>query len=194
MRRLLALALIVALPGTAYGQDAISGKASPYAGEVRMIKSLSKDDITELRRGGGWGLAKAAELNGVPGPKHLLELKDNIPLSASQVLAIRAIFASMRAEAIAEGERLIAFEQELDYQFREGTITENNLRRLLANIAESHRNLRYIHLSTHLTTPSLLTDAQITRYNALRGYGNSPCSQVPAGDNAETWRKHNNCD
>ena len=48
----------------------------PYAGlEARAIKSLSAADVQELRRGGGWGLALPAELNGVPGPAHLLELK-----------------------------------------------------------------------------------------------------------------------
>jgi hypothetical protein len=54
---------------------------TPYAGmQSRAIKSLSDNDINELRRGGGWGLALAAELNGMPGPAHLLELKDKIPL------------------------------------------------------------------------------------------------------------------
>ena len=62
---------------------------SPYAGEEsRAVKSLSAEDIAELRRGGGWGLARAAELNGMPGPIHLLELKDDIPLTREQVSAI----------------------------------------------------------------------------------------------------------
>lgn len=41
---------------------------SPYAGmEGREIKALSETDIEELRLGGGWGMALAAELNGAPG-------------------------------------------------------------------------------------------------------------------------------
>ena len=49
---------------------------SKYMGqEKREIKSLSNEDIKELRTGAGWGLAKAAELNGLPGPKHVLEMK-----------------------------------------------------------------------------------------------------------------------
>ncbi len=53
-----------------------------YSGqEKRIIKSLSPDDMAELRREGGWGLAKAAELNGVPGPVHLLEMKEAIIFS-----------------------------------------------------------------------------------------------------------------
>ena len=106
---------------------------SPYAGhESRAIKSLSQDDIAELRRGGGWGLAKVAELNGMPGPAHLLELKNEIPLSADQVPAITAIFGRMRADAIAEGERLITRERALEEAFRAHTVTNENLRVMLA--------------------------------------------------------------
>ena len=41
--------------------------------------------------GKGWGLAKAAELNGVPGPVHLMEMKEEIDLSAEQIRAIEGI-------------------------------------------------------------------------------------------------------
>ena len=52
---------------------------SKYVGEeYRKIKSLSPDDVEELKKGGGWGLAKAAELNGLPGPAHILEMEDKI--------------------------------------------------------------------------------------------------------------------
>ncbi|NBS95027.1 MAG: hypothetical protein EBT08_02540 [Betaproteobacteria bacterium] len=53
--------------------------------QSRAIKSLSDSDIQELRWDGGWGLALPAELNGMPGPVHLLELKDQIPLATDQV-------------------------------------------------------------------------------------------------------------
>ncbi|MBL4876875.1 MAG: hypothetical protein JKY10_10340, partial [Cohaesibacteraceae bacterium] len=63
-------------PGSQHG--------SHYAGEEnRAIKSLSNADIAELKRGGGWGLAKAAELNGVPGPSHLLKMKNQVGLDGS---------------------------------------------------------------------------------------------------------------
>ena len=60
---------------------------SKYAGEEkREIKSLSETDIEELKNGKGWGLAKAAELNGVPGPAHLLEMKNEIDLTDKRPL------------------------------------------------------------------------------------------------------------
>ncbi len=145
---------------------------SPYAGEEsREVKSLSAEDVAELRRGGGWGLAKAAELNGMPGPIHLLELKDDIPLTRVQVTVITAVYERMREAAIAEGEHFIAAERALEDAFRAGAVTEESLRALLAEVARSRARLRFIHLSAHLETPALLTHEQIARYDALRGYG-----------------------
>lgn len=170
------------------------GHASKYAGqETRDIKSLSDDDIAELKRGGGWGLARAAELNGVPGPAHLLELKDKIPLDPEQIARIRALYEDMKTKAIAEGERLIALEHELENRFRSGGMTRQHLSESLSVIGESRTRLRYIHLSTHLQTPAILTTEQIATYNSLRGYKTTACAQIPAGHDPEMWRRHNNC-
>ncbi len=47
---------------------------SPYAGmQTRPIKALSDQQITDLKAGRGMGLALHAELNGYPGPAHVLE-------------------------------------------------------------------------------------------------------------------------
>lgn len=194
MRRVVALAMLAAFPGSALGQQGGHGQASPYAGEeTRAIKSLSADDIAELRRGGGWGLARAAELNGVPGPAHLLEIKDEIPLSDDQVASIGEIFATMQAAAIAQGERLIASEQALDDAFRARSVTDESLRQMLAEIEESRAALRYIHLAAHLDTLPLLTESQIARYVALRGYDADPCPKVAAGHDPAMWRQHSGC-
>ncbi len=195
-RAMLAVTLVLPLATAAVATDALS--AGPYAGEEqRAIKSLSAEDIAELRRGGGWGLAKAAELNGMPGPTHLLELQDAIPLEAAQVAALEALFEAMQADAIAVGEELIRLEAALDTQFRDATITEASLGELLAQIAETRARLRYIHLATHLATPALLSEQQISRYNELRGYAEAgdPCAgEAPAGHDPAMWRRHQGCD
>ena len=161
---------LLAVSGAASGQ-ALHGEHSPYAGEEsRAVKSLSPEDIAELRRGGGWGLAKTAELNGMPGPVHLLELSNQIPLTSEQVEAITAIYERMRAKAIAEGERFLAGEEALDEAFRARTVTEENLREMLGDIERSRARLRFIHLVAHLEAPALLTDEQIASYDHLRGY------------------------
>jgi hypothetical protein len=196
MKSILALAIGLAItfsPVVAAGQGH-SGHASPYAGlENREIKSLSEADIEELLRGAGWGLALAAELNGVPGPAHLLELRDEIPLTADQVVSIQTILAEMRAEAIAVGARLIEAEEAIEAAFRAGALDNARLRSLIDEAETARAELRFIHLSRHLTTPPLLTEEQIARYSQLRGYESNPCTNVPEGHDAEVWRRHRGC-
>ena len=180
-------------PATGGAADAPAA-TSPYAGqENRQIKSLSAEDLAELRRGGGWGLARAAELNGMPGPVHLLELKDRIPLTADQATDVSAIFRDMRATAIAKAERLISREEALETAFRNGNVTERSLQELLSEIGEARMALRYVHLAAHLKTLPLLTHGQIARYNVLRGYAGDPCANPPEGHDASMWRKHSGC-
>ncbi len=191
---LLALPMLV-LGFAAEARDTQLAQVSNYAGQGKQsIKSLSPEDIAELRRGGGWGLAKAAELNGVPGPAHLLELKDQIPLDEAQVSALVEIVEQMKAQAIQQGERLIALERELENHFQNRSITDAKLRASLDAIAEARKELRYTHLATHLKTPEILSPDQIEKYNALRGYANpNPCANIPEGHDADMWRKHNGC-
>lgn len=191
VRALAALALVV-LAAPLAAQPA----PSAYAGmEGRDIKALSPDDIAELRRGGGWGLALSAELNGAPGPAHLLELAEAIPLDPAQIAAIRDLHARMLAEAIPAGERLIALEAALEAGFRARSLDDAALTALLDEIGLARAALRAIHLRTHLRTPELLTPAQIARYAELRGYvAADPCAAVPPGHNPEMWRRHNRCD
>lgn len=183
---------LVLLPVTAPAEMA----PSPYAGmETREIKALSAADIEELRRGGGWGLALAAELNGAPGPAHLLELKDELGLTPDRVDQIEAIFAAMKAEALPAGERLIAAEAAIEAAFRKGDLTEDDLAALIDEAGEARSALRFIHLKRHLETPPLLTPEQIARYNELRGYGApDPCATVPEGHDPAMWKKHNGCE
>jgi hypothetical protein len=168
---------------------------SKYAGEEeREIKSLSATDIEELQNGKGWGLAKAAELNGVPGPVHLLEMKEEIDLSPEQIRAIEEIYVKMKQEAVPLGFELIELERELNNHFANRTITDELLSQILQKITQVHGQLRYVHLSTHLKTPDILEPDQITLYNKLRGYSSiDPCENVPKGHDPTMWKKHHNC-
>jgi hypothetical protein len=168
---------------------------SKYAGqEKRAIKSLSETDIEELESGKGWGLAKAAELNGMPGPAHLLEMKDEIALSTSQVGAIEDLYEKMKQEAIPLGLELIDLERKLNDHFANKTITFELLGAMLESIARVHKKLRYVHLSAHLKTPNILTPEQIALYNQLRGYSSDdPCENIPRGHDPQMWKKHHNC-
>ncbi|AFL52194.1 MULTISPECIES: hypothetical protein [Sinorhizobium] len=170
MKKLIPALAVLLLPISA----AAEGKhvhSSPYAGqEHRDIKSLSAKDIAELETGGGWGLAKPAELNGMPGPSHVLKMKAELHLTGEQEDRTRSIFQRMRGEAVAEGKRLVAGEQALEFAFRERSINHGGLRERLRRIEASRANLRYIHLAAHLEMLKVLSASQIDRYSELRGY------------------------
>lgn len=169
---------------------------SEYVGqEQREIKSLSDDDIAQLKAGKGWGLAKAAELNGVPGPSHILEMKSEINLSENQLKQIESIFTEMQQEAITVGERLIEKEKELNTAFAKGEIDHNKLEILTSEIGKIRGKLTFVHLQAHLKAGEILSPDQINLYNKLRGYDliKNPCEEVPEGHDPEMWKKHNNC-
>lgn len=192
------LCLVVCLGGMHASLTLANDGATPrsaYAGEQsRTIKSLSAQDIDALSNGRGWGLAKAAELNGLPGPLHLLEMRDDIALTHQQSEAIEALYQTMKAQAIPLGQQLIELERQLDRAFAERTVTHDTLRAMLQAIADTKMELRYVHLSTHLVTPDLLSEEQIAKYNTLRGYGsNDVCDKVPTGHDPAMWKRHNNC-
>jgi Spy/CpxP family protein refolding chaperone len=171
MKLPLLLALTILLPTTAVSQQVHHDHESAYAGEeARSIKSLSDDDISELSQGGGWGLAKAAELNGMPGPSHILKMERELALTADQQARVRNVFQGMQREAVAEGARYISLEEDLEARFRERDVSETELKAALTKIEESRARLRFVHLSAHLALLDVLTKPQIDTYNRLRGY------------------------
>ena len=143
----------------------------PYAGlEGRAIKALSDRDVADLRAGRGMGMALAAELNGYPGPMHVLELADSLGLSGEQRDKVQNLFAAMKSEAVPLGEKLIVQEAELDRQFAAKTVTPDSLKAATAAIGATQAALRETHLKYHLSTLEVLAPGQVERYRALRGY------------------------
>jgi hypothetical protein len=145
---------------------------TPYAGmQGRPIKALSEQQVADLGAGRGMGLALAAELNGYPGPSHLLELADKLDLSADQRARIQGLFDSMKAEAVPLGVRLIEQEADLDRQFAARAVTPDSLKASTTAVAATQGMLRETHLKYHLSTVALLSPDQMQRYAELRGYG-----------------------
>lgn len=166
----------------------------PYRGfEARDITSLSDQDIEALRNGSGWGLALPAELNGYPGPAHVLELADKLGLSDDQKHSMTLIFEAMRTDAIEKGDALIEAERNLDQGFKSGALNATSLRGLIEDAEAARADLRFVHLSRHLTTLAILDADQVTEYSALRGYLSDQCATVPEGHDATMWRRHNGC-
>jgi hypothetical protein len=151
---------------------------SPYAGmQSRPIKALSAQQIDDLKAGRGMGLALAAELNGYPGPAHVLELSETLALSPAQKERIQKLFESMKAESAPIGARLIEQEAALDRQFASRSITPDALKDATTQIGMTHAELRNTHLKYHLETAQILSPDQMKQYAELRGY----MSDAPVG-------------
>ena len=189
-----ALSLVSLVSVPVAGQSA-HDHTSKYAGlETREIKSLSADDLQQLREGQGWGLSLVAELNGVPGPRHVLDMSQELGLDQEQVARLTEVFDRMKREAIPLGEALIRLERELDVYFAAGRGDRQELEAMLDAIGEVRSSLRFVHLAAHLETPAILTPQQIAAYVRLRGYdSDGPCAAVPPGHDPRMWRQHNGC-
>jgi hypothetical protein len=164
-----ALAVVLAIPAVA--QDHKQHGHLPYAGmQQRPLKALGEQQIADLRAGKGMGLALAAELNGYPGPLHVLELGDKLNLTTGQRQRLQELYEAMKVEAIAAGEKLIEGERLLDRELATKKMTPDRLALLTTQIGEHQGRLRAVHLKYHLTTAELLSLDQMQRYAELRGY------------------------
>jgi hypothetical protein len=115
----------------------------------------------------------SAELNGNPGPLHVLELTDALELSDEQRSRTKMLVEAMKAETIPIGEAIILEESTLNSLFSEGSITRASLDAAVSRISIAQGTLRAAHLRYHLAMVQVLSPVQITRYAKLRGYAES---------------------
>ena len=149
-----------------------AGAESPYKGQQqRDIKALSQSDIEGYLGGKGMGLAKAAELNHYPGPRHVLDSAKKLELTESQIQKTQDLFNKMQSKAVKLGKQIVEKEKELDQLFAEGSINDGVLDEKLQEIGSLQAKLRYVHLSAHLEQKQILTKHQVMLYDQLRGYG-----------------------
>ena len=164
-----------------------------YAGQqTRAIKALSEQDIAGLLEGQGAGFAKAAELNGYPGPAHTLELQDRLGLRPDQVAASQNLMAAHKARARALGATLVDAERKLDALFAGQQASRESIDSTTREIGALQARLRAEHLATHLTQTALLDVHQVARYNVLRGYADAKAAESAPGHSAPapTHRQH----
>jgi Spy/CpxP family protein refolding chaperone len=117
------------------------------------------------------GLARAAELNGYPGPAHVLEAAraGKIDLYAEQREAIDRIHTAMKAKARALGREILAQEASLEAGFRTGHVVDAELARQVEEIGRKAAELRLTHLRAHVLTAAILRPEQIEEYYQFRG-------------------------
>jgi hypothetical protein len=157
---------------TSFAQS--SDAAKPYAGqEKREVTTLSAEEIQAYLSGQGMGLAKAAELNSYPGPRHVLELAAQLQLSERQRVETQQSFDAMHREAVRLGQLIVEKERALDAMFAQKQIDAGKLQSATREIGLLQGRLRAAHLSAHLEMRRILSPAQVRKYDELRGY-NAP--------------------
>ena len=139
-----------------------------------LIGQTIPPDREILEKSEGGGMAMYADMNGYPGPKHVLEMVDQLDLSDQQVNDIQAIFDEMSERARAKGKAIIAREQQLDDLFQSGKADQETVERLSREIGTMRGELRAIHLVAHLSAAQVLSPEQTEEYNALRHGSHDP--------------------
>jgi hypothetical protein len=166
---LLAATVLLAAGSAAQHQHhPAAGKAeqSAQAGHHAFLE----EERGAIERGEGFGMALAADKNGYPGPKHVLELKKELKLTAEQEAAMQKLMADMKQKALARGREVLLAEERLAQYFKEGR-SEAELREETFRVASLRAELRWVHLATHLAARKLLTAEQIAMYTKLRHGG-----------------------
>jgi hypothetical protein len=167
MKRIVMACALILITGSSFSQS-----NQPYAGlQSRSVKALSEQQVADLRAGRGMSMALPAELNGYPGPLHVIELADKLVLTPEQTGRMRRLYDEMKGEAVRLGERLIGQEEELDHQFASHTVTASTLADTTAAIGKTLSELRATHLRYHLLTVEVLSRHQLQLYAEARGYG-----------------------
>ncbi len=147
---------------------------APYAGQQkRDLKAFPPKVIKQLKNGSGhpfYGMAKPAELNSYPGPKHILKAKQRLDLTATQEEKVQQIFVQMHKRAKELGDSLLANERQIERAFATQRIDKKKLQTLINKSAQIYGTLRFTHLQAHIKAQELLNREQIEKYNSYRGY------------------------
>jgi Spy/CpxP family protein refolding chaperone len=154
--------------------------ANPYVPLAESpVRGLTPEEIEAIRTGAGMRLALPAELNGYPGPKHILELAEPLGLDEATRARVQDLYDRTNAAAREAGDELLARWEALDNAFRAGGLDEATLRMLVERVDGQNAEVRFIHLRAHLEADGLLTEHQKALYAELRGYGSADHGEHP---------------
>ena len=158
-------------PGHGPTAAAPAEPSRPYADAAkRRIKALSEEQVAGLLAGRGVSLALAAELNGYPGPMHVLEHAAALGLTPEQRARAEGLRHAMESEARVIGARIVAAEEELDAVFARGNADAGGLAALSAVLGALGGRLRETHLAAHIGMHEALSLDQRAAYARLRGH------------------------
>ena len=138
----------------------------PSTADAIATSALSAEMVAQLRNGDGMGLARPAEMNGYPGPKHLLERATELGLTTEQQKHLAALRKQVLERARALGASIVNAERALDASFKAGAMTESELDKQVRTIGALQAELRLVHLQAHVLTKPILTPEQVRKYYA----------------------------
>jgi Spy/CpxP family protein refolding chaperone len=171
MRRIIGGTTVLALAGLlggaalAWGQHGHSGS---HEEGHRAAQACATEFEQVVGGGRGFGMAFAADQNGYPGPMHVLELEDRLKLSAEQEAKMQHLMHAMFAESMPKSARLLEAEASLRRLFAEKTADDAAVRAAVDAVERARRDVRLVHLLTHLKTRHLLTEEQRRLYHEVR--------------------------
>ena len=139
-----------------------------YLFQLAAFSQTIPPDKDDLIKGAGAGVAKYADNNGYPGPKHILDMRDTLRLTQQQEQKIQVLFDEMKRNAVAKGKQIIEREERLEAMFRRGFATTVEVNSLSSEIGKLRGELRAVHLTTHIAARKILTKEQTAQYNSIR--------------------------
>jgi len=160
--------MMVALFGTA---ASVSWGQHGHGRGHQAAEVCSAEFDKVVGEGRGFGLAFAADQNGYPGPLHVLELKDQLKLTADQEAKAQGLLHAMFAESKPKSARLLDAEAKLRRLFADRAADDAVLRAAVAEVERARGAVRLVHLLTHLKTRDLLTEDQRRIYHEARWSG-----------------------
>ena len=146
------------------------GHGPQGAGQGQKAAALSCAEQFEavVREGYAFGMAFAADRNGYPGPRHILELKTELRLTADQEAKVAALMHAMLSDSRPKGARLLEAEGRLERLYADGVADEANVRAAVAEVERARSELRLAHLLIHLRARDLLTREQREAYHKIQ--------------------------
>lgn len=132
------------------------------------VRAQVPQDRDGLMAGEGMGQGLTADINGYPGPQHILDLAKDLQLTDAQRKSVQGIFDEMKTRAKELGRRIIGVEGELNEAFKSGLISEKSILDDAEQIGKLRGRLRAVHLAAHLKAKGILTAAQLETYRKLR--------------------------
>ena len=146
------------------------GHGPQGAGQGQKAAALSCAEQFEavVREGYAFGMAFAADRNGYPGPRHILELKTELRLTADQEAKVTELMHAMLGESHPKGVRLLEAERRLERLYADGVADEASVRAAVAEVERARSELRLVHLLIHLRTRDLLTREQREAYHKIQ--------------------------